>query len=112
MDCNLEYRVTKPKPIIKETGKPAILECIVFRHMAHSAPLRDDKIGYRQIDTDEVRKEQDSVLNLRKYTLEKLGKEAVEGVELTQEILIANALEFALKSPMPELDELYKGVFH
>ena len=98
--------------IIKETGKPAILECIVFRHMAHSAPLRDDKIGYRQIDTDEVRKEKDSVLNLRKYMIEKLGKEAVEGVELTQEILITNALEFALNSPMPELDELYKGVFH
>ena len=40
----------KAKKLVAEVrrGKPAVLECITYRHMAHSAPIFDE--GYREED--------------------------------------------------------------
>jgi len=44
---------------------PVVLECITFRHMAHSAPLFDDAQGYREEDLFDTRVEKDSLKRLK-----------------------------------------------
>lgn len=46
-------------------GSPVVLECIVYRHMAHSAPIFDDKVGHREVDVFEERKRQCPIAKLR-----------------------------------------------
>jgi pyruvate dehydrogenase E1 component alpha subunit len=46
-------------------GAPTVVECITFRHMAHSAPLLDDAAGYRDVDLPDERLRQDPVGRLR-----------------------------------------------
>lgn len=48
---------------IRTEGRPAVLECTTYRHMAHSTPLMDEK--YRTHDTAEERAEKDALTRLK-----------------------------------------------
>lgn len=97
--------------IIKGQTRPVVIECTVFRHMAHSAPIRDDKAGYRVIDTEEVRAKKDSVRSLREYLVEAGKQQEVEALEMEIEAQVSAALDFAIDSPEPAEGELLEGVF-
>jgi len=97
--------------LIKQNSNPAVIECIVFRHMAHSAPIKDDKAGYRVIDTEEVRIDKDALFALRKTLIEDDLEEDVLAKEIFVDSLVKDSLDFALNSPEPTTDELLKGVF-
>ncbi len=98
---------------LRDTQKPIVLQCATFRHMAHSAPLMDDKAGYRKIDDLKTRQKAcplKRILDDNKFLLIDEGlRDAIE-----QEILIEidEAIRFAEKSPMPNPEDLTKGVYH
>jgi TPP-dependent pyruvate/acetoin dehydrogenase alpha subunit len=93
-------------------GQPAVLECVVYRHMAHSAPLFDDAQGYREEDVLERRLEQDCLKILKK----RLVTEGVSEESLSQIIYDTRAfaiaeIEYALSAPYPDVKELYHDLY-
>lgn len=105
---NVSNKVIKE---IKATQKPAVIEITAYRHMAHSAPIKDDKAGYRKIDTEEIRTERDSLLNLRNVLLQELSEDKIKEKENEIDLLINETLIDAINSPEPLIDELEKGLF-
>ena len=97
---------------IKSDRKPALLECITFRHMAHSAPICDDKIGYREIDTPENRTREDSVLKLERIITGLGGDAELESIRADVEAVVSAAMEFGVESPYPAQSEIFKHVYH
>jgi pyruvate dehydrogenase E1 component alpha subunit len=93
-------------------GYPAVLECVTYRHMAHSAPLFDDKQGYRDEDILERRLERDCMDLLKNRLLN-------EGVteKLISEILsetrnsVLKEIEYALQADFPEKNELMSNLY-
>jgi len=98
--------------VIKNEGRPCVLECQVFRHMAHSAPITDDKIGYREIDTPENREKEDSVKKLRKYLLQHYSEDEILKIEDEINIIVKDAIDFAVESPLPDKKELFTDVYY
>lgn len=98
--------------VIKNEGRPCVLECQVFRHMAHSAPITDDKIGYREIDTPENREKEDSVKKLRKYLLQYYSEDEILKIEDEINIIVKDAVDFAVESPLPDKKELFTDVYY
>lgn len=95
---------------MRETENPIVLECATYRHMAHSAPLFDDKAGYRKIDDLKTRQK---ACPLKIFT-EKYFIDPLIGGVIKSEILqeIREAIRFAEESPMPDPDTLTDGVYH
>ena len=97
---------------IKTNKQPVVLECITFRHMAHSAPICDDKAGYREVDTIEHRQKNDSVKNLRSYLLDHYTEEQIALLEDEVNQNVRAAIDFAVNSPYPPHEDLFKDVYH
>lgn len=99
---------------IKNKEVPAVLECMTFRHMAHSAPIFDDKLGYRKLDDLETRQKCCPVKRLKeliisnKWTDEKTLNSFKE--EINYEI--DEAFKFAEKSSFPKSKDLMDGVYY
>jgi len=97
---------------IKNNNQPCVLECITYRHMAHSAPICDDKAGYREIDLPDVREKEDSVKRLRAELLKHYPESDIVQIEETVKSDISSAFEYALNSPYPSHDDLNTEVYH
>lgn len=103
----------KAKKLIQEirtSGGPAVLECKVYRHMAHSTPLMDEK--NRLGDTLEERLKADPLSKLRA----KLIAAGVSETELVQEEAAmrdaARAdIAWAAEQPYPPQDDLTTNVY-
>lgn len=93
-------------------GHPAVLECIVFRHMAHSAPLFDDSQGYREEDLLERRLEEDCLKRIKK-TLVADGIDDHSLVLVSNKIreVVAAEIEYALAAQYPSPEKLYSGLY-
>lgn len=92
------------------TGRPAVLECVTYRHMAHSGPLFEE--GYREEDILEKRQEEDSVKKMRQSILQSGVSEAdVVSAENDIKKTVAEDIDFALNSPYPPKENLYTNVF-
>lgn len=98
---------------LKEVKRPIVLGCNTYRHLAHSAPIMDDKLGYRKEDTYDVRIKACPVIKLQERLLEKgiLRSEIIEGFERKIEREINDAIKFAGESLYPKPEELTKGVY-
>lgn len=92
---------------------PAVLECLTYRHMAHSTPLMDDKHGLRKEDTLERRVELDSLKRLRRELVAD-GVAEAELVVAEEKIRrdVQEAIAFAKASPYPEKEEMFTDVFY
>ena len=97
---------------IKVHTQPVVLECITFRHMAHSAPIKDDAAGYREIDTVDYRNREDSVMRMREDLLLNFTESYVQEVENKVKTIVKDAIEFGAASPYPSQDDLYKDIYH
>ena len=86
--------VVKEAVSIAKTGRPVVLEMEVYRSLAHSAPIYEER--FRGIDTKEEREKKDSVVNLKKY-LEGIG-ENLEEIENQVKVKIAAAMEFGISA--------------
>lgn len=96
-----------------EAKKPAVIEYIVFRHMAHSGPILDDKMGYRKKDDQETRLRECSIKRLKGMILERklAGVEELDEMELSLKKEIDEAVLFAEQSPYPEEEEIMEGLY-
>ncbi len=95
---------------IRANHKPAVLECMVYRHMAHSTPLTEEK--YRNDDTLEKRQQHDPVKNLAGELIAS-GVPEKKLVALEEELRASmqSDIAFALKSPYPKKKELYTDMY-
>jgi pyruvate dehydrogenase E1 component alpha subunit len=96
---------------VRSNLQPALIDVTVFRHMAHSAPLMDDHIGYRKVDTLEVREKADPIANLRLDLVQEFSAAPILEIENEVNLEILKALEDAIQAPMPKPEELYTDVF-
>ena len=95
----------------RNNSKPTLLHLVTFRHMAHSAPIRDDKSGYRVIDTEETRIAKDSLLKLRNEILADYEESKLNDLESQLVSKVHEALTFAVNSKEPKELEMMLGVF-
>lgn len=91
---------------VRREKKPAVIEARVYRHMAHSTPLSDEK--HREEDTAEAREREDALARLK----HKLLASGVTESELTKmedecRAQVATDIAFAMQSPYPDKDELF-----
>lgn len=103
----------KAKTLIDDVraGKgPAVLECVTYRHMAHSAPIFDE--GYREEDILEKRQEKDSLKKLRQYLVDS-GVAEGDLVAIEQEVQteVLESIQFAVNSKYPPKENLYKNLY-
>ncbi len=108
--ATIAARTTKKE--IKGIDYPtvSVIECMTYRHMAHSAPLMDDKADYRKADDLKTRL---AACPLKKFTDKYFISPEIFDViksEILQEI--DEAIRFAETSPMPDPDTLTDGVYH
>ena len=88
-------------------GHPAVLECIVYRHMAHSAPLFDDAHGYRVDDPFDLRLERDCIKKLQNRLIrEGLSERAISLIVDEIRALVISEIEYALVAEYPNPKEL------
>jgi TPP-dependent pyruvate/acetoin dehydrogenase alpha subunit len=93
-------------------GKPAVLECVVYRHMAHSAPLFDDSQGYRDEDVLERRLQRDCLKILQQELLAegKTEESLAMVIDETRKLVIAE-VEYAVEAKYPDPKDLYRGLY-
>lgn len=93
-------------------GKAAVLECVTYRHMAHSAPIMDDAAGYREEDLLETRLSRDSIKKL-KLTLSEKGvtEDAFAAMEQHIRTEILADIAYAQNAPYPDPSELTTDLY-
>lgn len=110
-----DYRdvVDKAAPLVKYLRAgygPAVLECITYRHMAHSAPIFDESC--RREDVLEKRAEKDSLKRLRAELLKAgTSEKKLARVENKTVKHIDESIAHALESPYPKVETLYTDVY-
>jgi pyruvate dehydrogenase E1 component alpha subunit len=102
----------KAKNLVEEVraGAPAVLECITYRHMAHSAPIFDE--GYREEDVLEKRQEKDPIKKIKQVLLESgvLEKE-LSKIEDDTKKTVLESIKFAMDSKYPSKESLYTNLY-
>lgn len=98
---------------ILETKKPAVIEYVTFRHMAHSGPIFDDKMGHRKEDDLDVRISKCPIKNLKDkiVTTEITDLEKLNEIEKNINEEVEGAMRFAEESPFPKAEELMEDVY-
>ncbi len=92
-------------------GVPTVLECITFRHMAHSAPLLDDAAGYRDVDRPDERLRRDPVRNLRAVLARDPESELeIAALEQATAERCRELIERASREPYPDPASLMRDV--
>ncbi len=91
-------------------GTPAVLECMTYRHMAHSGPIFEEE--YREEDTAENRSEKDPIKKMRQAVSdggvsEKEILSAEDGIKKT----VRDSIDFALNAPYPLKESLYTDLY-
>ena len=92
------------------TGQPAVLECMTYRHMAHSGPLFEE--GYREEDAAENRLDKDPLKKVRQTILDAgTSEQEIVGVEEEIKKTVLDSIDFAFSSPYPQKESLYTDLF-
>lgn len=105
---NRAKRITLDNPM-----EVSVIECRTYRHMAHSAPLMDDDLGYRKEDSL-ARRLEACPLKLAKAMAIAAGV-SLETLALIENLInqeIDEAIKFANESPFPDPASLIEGVYH
>lgn len=111
MDVFAVYEaVVKAKEYIEEYGKPYFIEALTYRYEGHSMA---DKGDYRSPRELEMYKKRDPInLLLEKaYSMGWLTPEHVSLIDKKVEMVVEEAVRFALNSPEPAPEELYSDIY-
>ena len=102
--------VERAKEYIETEGKPYFIEALTYRYEPHSM---SDSGDYRSPREMKVAKDRDPIENLKNKGLKEglLTEEFIKKVDEQVQKEIEEAVKFALESPEPDLDELYKDVY-
>jgi pyruvate dehydrogenase E1 component alpha subunit len=93
-------------------GRPAVLECVVYRHMAHSAPLFDDAQGYREEDVFERRLAEDCLKKMKSRLIEEgTAEESLAFIIDGARAHVLAEIAYAVAAPYPEPNELYTDLY-
>ncbi|MCJ2542241.1 pyruvate dehydrogenase (acetyl-transferring) E1 component subunit alpha [Thermostichus vulcanus] len=89
---------------------PTLLECITYRFRGHSLADPDE---LRSPEEKEFWRQRDPIKQLERYALEHnlMSEAEFQAIQAETTALIEDAVTFALESPEPTLDELYRFVF-
>ena len=91
-------------------GHPAVLECMTYRHMAHSAPIFEEE--YREEDRLEKRQEKDPVKRMRQVLAASgVPEGGIAAIEGETKKTVADAIAFALSAPYPKKESLYTDLY-
>lgn len=102
----------KAENLIKNVrgGRPAVLECVTYRHMAHSAPIFDE--GYREEDVLEKRLEKDPIKKIRNTLLAHgVSEKKLIKIEEDTKNYVLKSIKFALSSKYPTKKVLYTNFY-
>jgi len=91
-------------------GGPTLLECKTYRYAGHS---RGDPGGYRSREEVEHWRERDPIPQLRTLLINERGLSETElmAIENTCQLEVREAIEFALNSPEPAIEETYLNIY-
>lgn len=91
-------------------GGPTLIECKTYRYYGHS---RGDPRIYRTKEEEELWKQKDPIIKLKTKLLneEIFNKEEIEDIERNALKSIEISTKFALESPFPRVNDLYKDVY-
>ncbi len=91
---------------------PSLLECITFRHMAHSAPIMDDAQGYREEDVLEKRLQEDPIKKVKTKLLSQgIKEEELAVLEKEIRAQVSSDIQFAISAPYPAKESLYTDLY-
>lgn len=96
---------------VRSEKKPALIECMTYRHLAHSTPLMEE--SYRTEDNFDLRVKKDSLRNLRNLLVTNfnISDDLLCEYEYATKLGISQDIDFAINSDYPAKEELYKNVF-
>lgn len=91
-------------------GGPTLIECKTYRYYGHS---RSDPRMYRTREEEELWRQKDPIIKLKTKLLneEIFSKEEIEDIERNALKSIEISTKFALESPFPSVNDLYKDVY-
>ena len=111
MDVFAVYEaVVNAKKYLEDYGKPYFIEAITYRYEGHSMADKGDYRSPREIETF---RKKDPIENLKNKAMQ-MGWLTTEQIRVMDEKIaqiIEEAVEFALNSPEPDLEELYKDIY-
>lgn len=89
---------------------PAVLECVTYRHMAHSAPIFDESC--RAEDVIEKRNAKDSIARLRRELIKSgVSEKALIRTEKSIEQSVEKDLAYAIAAPLPKKETLFTDLY-
>jgi TPP-dependent pyruvate/acetoin dehydrogenase alpha subunit len=95
---------------IRTEGRPAVLECVTYRHMAHSTPLMDEK--YRTQDTVENRAEKDALTRLKaKLITAGTAESELDALEAELRAGVLADIAKAETAPYPEKAAMFTDMY-
>jgi pyruvate dehydrogenase E1 component alpha subunit len=93
----------------REQRRPAVLEAMTYRYRGHS--VADAGLAYRSADEIAARKALDSILRVRAQLVDAgASEDELDAIDDAAEARVQAAVEFALASPEPAVDELATGM--
>ena len=89
---------------------PSLIECKTYRYYGHS---RSDPAPYRSKEEEQKWKERDPIEQYKRKLLANgtIKEEDVEEMKGEIEEILDEAVEYADKSPYPDLSEIYKDIY-
>ena len=110
MDIFSVYKAMSDHIAMARNNRPSILEVRTYRYRGHSM---SDPANYRTKEELDARKEQDPIIRLKGYLLERelASNEDLDAVdaEIKQEVM--GSVAFSEESPAPALPEIYEHVY-
>ncbi len=94
----------------RQANGPTLLECKTYRYAGHS---RGDPGGYRTHEEVEQWRGRDPIPRMRAVLVKEHGlvESEVEAIEKACQSEVEEAVKFALNSPEPAIDEMYKHIY-
>lgn len=91
-------------------GNPTVLECMTYRHMAHSGPVFEEE--YREEDVLEKRLEKDPIKKMRQAVLDGgVSEKEILSAEDDIKKTVMESIDFALNSAYPPKESLYTDLY-
>ena len=112
MDVLAVYQLTKKLvEEVRRTSEPIFVECVTYRYRGHS--MADAGKNYRTSEEIEEWRERDPVANFRMRLLEGEIFTQKDADDIEEAVLakVQTAVDFAERSPYPDVSELHKFVY-
>jgi len=95
---------------LARSGQPSLLEVRTYRYRGHSM---SDPQKYRTKEELEARKNDDPIIRLKAYMLanDLIDETELDSIDEAVKKQVLEAVEFAEKSPAPELDAIYEDIY-